>query len=246
MASATTVSLNGLNPVNQSTTVVDPVIDTGMTFNTDNDNSVPTTCSAVLQAARSAGSTQNFLNIYKLGNKEMVDTVAEFSSALSSNTIDQIQDVDSLTGYPQINEYLTTIETSQIPVTRLVASCLEEESKQDPKTLSDAKQRYETSKARYESVTADPAPVSYYEGWFPIFRPLKEVSLFVLFAFALVFLILSVLTFMFMQGIELKFSLPALSESSFSFNIDEYKGYIYGGLAGGAIVTVFGIWRKWF
>lgn len=271
------MSLTGLQPVVSGTAFADPGINTKILFITDTDQSVPKTCPAILQAARSASSKKTFLDIYKLGNPlkdaqsakntnpseaivDFIETIQEFEvnltsflERLSSSAIDQLQNVTLSPEYPTVDAYFKEIETTQLPVIRLVSSCLEEETQGDPTIVANAAQTYETSKARYESITSGNTSVSYYEGWFPIFRPLKEVSLYILFACSLLFLVLSILTFMLMQGIELKFSLPAsasasASESSFGFgfNIMEHKKFLYGGLAVGALFTGIGLWRKWF
>ena len=287
-ASLSTIPLSGLKGVGDAV-VTDPQINTTILFITGSEGSVPTSCPAILKAARTSGSLQNFLEIYNLGDqqeilksaqialartngggnfgggnfgeamgdiiialREFIPNLSGFLLGLSSPTIDTKQLISSSPEYSSINTYLTTIETSQLPVIRNVSNCLAESAKADPKLLKAAKDNYETSKARYESVTDGNEHVSYYEGWFPITRPLKITTMYVLFALGLIFIILTILIFLSMKGIELKFILPAtavgfsMNSSTENSQYNHYKPYIMKGVGVGALVVVVGMWKKWF
>jgi len=213
--------------------------------------SVPIVCKDILKAARSSGSVENFLNVYKLNTPQSIQQLSDFVGALSSPTIDQTLVVDSVTGYSNLDSYLNEMETSQVPIIRNVANCLHETTSKDPTTLVKAKENYDTSKERYELITNEDHRVSYFEGWFPITRPLTVTTLYILFAVGLFFIIVSILLFLSMQGVELKFILPvSASTTTFAFT-DLTKYARYGSVAvGGCIVGAAGVavylWAKQF
>jgi len=191
------------------------------------------------------------LNIYNLTNSKSITQLSDFVGALSSPTVDQTLAVDSVTGYSNLDAYLNQMETSQIPIIRNVSNCMQEATSQDSEVLIKAKERYETSKERYELITNEDHRVSYYEGWFPISRPLTLTTLYVLFAVGLFFIIISVLLFLSMQGVELKFILPASASASAFSTTDLTKYARYGAIAvGGCIVGAAGVavylWAKQF
>ena len=142
------------------------------------------------------------------------------------------------------------METSQLPVIRNVSNCLEEETKIDPKLLKKYIQEYETSKQRYEEIANEDERVSYYVGWFPIDRPLTLTTLYILFAVGLFFIIISILLFLSMQGIELRFIFPMLAVNSFGNPINaaysHYIPYVAAGVITAAIIVIIGIKKNFF
>jgi hypothetical protein len=210
---------------------------------------VPIVCKDILKAARTSGSLDNFLNIYNLTNSKSITQLSDFVGALSSPTVDQTLAVDSVSGYSNLDAYLNQMETSQIPIIRNVSNCMQEATSQDSEVLIKAKERYETSKERYELITNEDHRVSYYEGWFPISRPLTLTTLYVLFAVGLFFIIISVLLFLSMQGVELKFILPAFATASATGDITAYGRYgpvaVGGCIVGAAGVAIY-LWAKQF
>jgi hypothetical protein len=204
--------------------------------------SVPIVCKDILKAARSSGSVENFLNIYKLNTPQSIQQLSDFVGALSSPTVDQTLVVDNVNGYTKLDSYLNQMETSQVPIIRNVANCLHETTTKDPTTLVKAKENYDASKERYELITNEDNRVSYYEGWFPITRPLTVTTLYVLFAVGLFFIIISILLFLSMKGIELRFILPATYES---INMYGYYGpYVASGIIIGGLGVAIYLWAR--
>lgn len=68
--------------------------------------------------------------------------------------------------------------------------------------------KLEEAKARYEAIKDPEQKVGYYEGWFPIFRPMKESSLFGVFGAGLFLLLLSIFIFLNMNGVSVSVQLP--------------------------------------
>ena len=221
-------------------------IDTNIDFNVIDPDSVPTTCQSIIQLAETR-SKSNFLGTYRLN--EMATNITTFFTGLMA--LDSKADLSGNDGYTAVVEYLDKVSTSQIPVLNLVSECLNEHVSADPSLLIAAKENHETSKARYENLN-DPERVSYYEGWFPIRRPLRHVSLFALFGLGILCIIMAILTFLQMQGIVLLLHLPPnLQFSMPSFTQPQGQGVSYGSMAlGGAVlgaaIAALGVWRGWF
>lgn len=199
---------------------------------------VPRTCQTILQRARQDGKP-GFFDIYKLN--KLKDTFISLNSQLTDSTLQTTSNLTST----DLQQYLTVIETSNLPVLRLVNNCLSEEIKIDEKTLKEAKEAHDTSKARFESIDEDHEYVGYYESWFPLQRHVKENNLFFLFGVSVFLLILSILTFLHLAGIEFKFILPNI-ESTSGYSFDTYQPYLLGGAMVGILFVGIGLWIKWF
>jgi hypothetical protein len=76
-------------------------------------------------------------------------------------------------------------------------------------TLFLAEKQRDLSKDRYDHLHSSEEKVSYYEGTFPIYRPVKENTLFILFAAALFFILLALFIFLRTQGVEVNVILPS-------------------------------------
>lgn len=233
----TSVTLPGLTPISPSVPVVPPTLDVRITFPTGIAASVPTTCPDILRAAKTIGNKSNFLSQYKL--PEQKKALQDFIGMLQSSTIDQRQSVDSNQGWADINAYLTTLENTQLPVQRVVNSCLREANEPNVAELEQNRKLRDESKARYEAIRAPEQRTSYYEGWFPLFRPMTEQSLFILFGCALFLLLTSAALFLRMRGIELKVEIPEMM--FFGFDVTPYRGY----LVAGSIFGVLGVLVAW-
>lgn len=204
---------------------------------------VPKTCQTILQRARQEGKP-GFFDLYKV--QQMKENFVSLRNQLTDVNLNTNASITN----PELDEYLETVESTQLPILRLVKNCLTEELKIDQSKLKEAQQAYDTSKARYESIDEEHESVGYYESWLPLHRHVKENNLFLLFGFSIFFLIISILTFLQIGGIELKFILPKFESefggSMFSFSIDNYYQYLIGGLIVGVLYTAIGLWRKWF
>lgn len=202
---------------------------------------VPKTCQTILEQARRDGKPA-FLDLYKVRRlKEQFDSLRNQLNDSNLNANATIPNQD-------LQDYMDTVENSQLPVLRLVKSCLSEELKVDQKNLKEAQAAYETSKARFESIDEDHEYVGYYESWFPLHRHVKESNLFLLFGMSIFFLVLSILTFLNLTGIEFKFILPSFQSSEYGggWDFGNARQYAIGGVVVGSIFVAIGLWRKWF
>jgi len=106
----------------------------------------------------------------------------------------------------QFTSYMSNLQ-GQIQALAFVANCVTEQT--DPTdALYSAQKKLELSKDRYDELHSPETRVSYYEGTFPIYRPLGQTTLFVLFGTGLFLMLLSLLCFMKTQGIELQLIIP--------------------------------------
>ena len=108
---------------------------------------------------------------------------------------------------------------------------------------------HDEAKARYEGITSDVEHVSYYQGWFPMFRPMKEISLFVLFGVSMFIMLLSILLILHVSGIRVNISFPLqffIDMYSYFGNTPGYfSSYLIGGLIVGLICVIFAFLRGW-
>lgn len=74
--------------------------------------------------------------------------------------------------------------------------------------LNQKKKDLDEAKTRYEAIKDPEQKVGYYEGWFPIFRPMKESSLFGIFGAGLFLLLISIFMFLNMNGVSVSVELP--------------------------------------
>jgi len=216
-------------------------INTDIIFSTEVGTGVPRTCQTILQRARQENKTQ-FQEIYKV--ERLKTQFSQVRNQLTNPVLQQTHDVTN----PDFLDYLDTVETIQLPVLRLVNNCLSEEVKIDESKLKEAQKTYDTSKARFESIDEEHETVGYFESWFPLQRYVKESNLFVLFGISIFLLVVSILTFLHLAGIELKFILPSLQSElgGSGFSVASYQQYLIGGAILGVVITIVGIWRKWF
>jgi len=196
-----------------------PNINVNVFFSTSpdarNNTPVPTTCDQIVNRAK-ALTQQNFLQLFKLvdaskdpsqRSNDMKTNLTFFRDGLLGGSIDQLQQIQS-PNLITIQRYLDTIETSQLPVLRQVNQCLTETSQPDTSEYIEQQQSTSESKARLDAIQNADTNVSYYEGWFPLFRPMKEASLFGLFAASLLLLLLSTTIFLRFAGIQIDIIFP--------------------------------------
>jgi hypothetical protein len=108
----------------------------------------------------------------------------------------------------------------------------------DQAAVETQKEATEESKSRLASIQNPERSVSYYEGWFPIFRPMQEGSLLALFGVAMAALVFSLGLFLKMSDIEFSVSFGS-SASSFFASLPELSSFLpYSGA--GLLVGVIG------
>jgi hypothetical protein len=212
-------------------------------------NQVPMTCTDILSHARVAGSRANFLKTYNLQGTQ--NTNMKVNLELLKVPMENIaeQDVSSAPGYTAIDTYLSSVQNTQIPVLQLVNACLSEASSPDTQELKELEKEHDEAKARYEGITTDVERVSYYQGWFPMFRPMKEVSLFVLFGVSMFIMLVTILLILHTSGITIHISFPLQffidMYSYFGHTLGYFMSYLIGGLIVGLICVVFAFIRGW-
>lgn len=246
MANITLRSLTGLID-NNNTALSDtniPVLNTGILINTDPTNGVPMTCGSIVDTAKGDGTVNSFLQRYKLfstnTNGTLTSNIQNFRDKLIGNNIKQTQTIPTSDSNKAIQTYLNTIQTSQLPVLRQVSNCLSEASNPDYNKIEETKKQVDTSKTRLESILDSDSKVSYYEGWFPLFRPMSEVSLFSLFAVSIFSLLFSIAVFLRLNGVELELIIPGGSE----FSTESFVSYVKIGSILAVVISLFVIFIK--
>jgi hypothetical protein len=105
-----------------------------------------------------------------------------------------------------LSNYLNTMRTDMLSLA-FVANCVKEQTAVND-ALYSAKKTLEVSKDRYEQLHSPETHVSYYEGTFPIYRPIGQTTLFSLFGVGLFLMLVSLLFFLRTQGIEIQLVMP--------------------------------------
>jgi hypothetical protein len=207
-----------------------PSIVTDAPFIISGAGAVAQTCSAIKSAASSTATSDAFLATYALSG---LTSIKNKLSSLKTNLGNFKQDItiSDKTGFTDVNSFITSLSTTYVPVINLVNTCLQESLQVDTVSLTKAQKTLEESKARLESITNPEQNVSYYEGWFPIVRPMTEAALFGLFAAAIFMLLLSILVFLRLSGVQIDIQIP---EMAFSLPPNA-SYYMYGGVAAGII-----------
>jgi hypothetical protein len=236
----TLTSMTGLLNI-QNSSISDtnsPKINTNILFKTTDPGSVPITCGAIVDAAKRDGSINTFLEKYNLAS--LTANIQGFRDGLLGNGVDQLQLTSNSPQKATINSYMNTVQTTQLPVLRLVDTCLFEASTPDFKKLEKTQDKVDVSKTRLDAIRDSDTKVSYYEGWFPLFRPMSEVSLFSLFTVSVFALLFSIAVFLRMNGIELELIIPGGSE----FSKESFVPYLKIGSILAAVISLFVIFYK--
>ena len=212
-------------------------ITTDPSFIISGTGAVPQTCSAIHSAASSAATSDAFLTTYALAGAQTIKgNLTVIKTALSA--ADQGQPLSGKVGFDttvgnaiNVNDYVRSISTTYLPIIKLADLCLQESLQSDTSALTTAQTNLDESKSRLESITNPERHVSYYEGWFPMVRPMTEFALFGLFAAAIFMLLLSILVFLRLSGVQIDIQIPELA-----FNLPPNASYyMYGGVAAGIV-----------
>lgn len=239
------ITLSGVNAINGSplSDANSPKLNTDIRFSTTaGQTPVAQTCEAMLPLAQ-----DSIVSSYKLQDATtqggLLKNLKDFKTVLEA--ADQRQTISSNTGYTAINTYITDLETRELPVLELLDNCLKEKYIIDTEALDAQKQATEESKDRMQSLQHPERNTSYYEGWFPIFRPMQEVTLFALFGIAMALLTLSLYIFLKMSDVEFNVSFGStVGGTGGAFAslppLSEFAPYLGGGLlvgVGGAALV---------
>ena len=241
------VTITGLKTTAGADLATNPSINTDIVFSTTGSNAVPMTCSAIKSTASSSTTADTFLSIYSLSESSTLKTkLTNLKSGLAF--ADQGQELTGKTGYDttvangtNVKDFITSISSTYLPIIRLVDICLQEFLEVDTSALTEAQEALNESKSRYDSIVNPERNVSYYEGWFPMVRPMTEPALFGLFGAAIFMLLVSILIFLRLSGVQIDIQIP---ESTFALPPNA-SYYMYGGAAAGIIGAVaYGYMKK--
>jgi hypothetical protein len=230
------VAITGLTTTAGGVVAISPVL-TDVPFLLTGAAAVPQTCSTIHAAASSAATSDAFLTTLSLaGSNQLKNRL----TSLKTNLVlaDQGQQISGKTGFDtnvagatNIKDFVTSISTTYLPLIKLADTCLQESLQIDTSALTQAQATVEESKSRLESITNPERNVSYYEGWFPMVRPMTEPALFGLFAAAIFMLLLSILVFLRLSGVQINIQIPEMA-----FNLPPNASYyMYGGVAAGLV-----------
>jgi len=237
--------LSDLAHTTGSTTTAAIIANPDAPFTTSGGGAVPTTCASIISKANTDVQTA-FLTSYGLQDKasaaatdlSIKDKLISFQEYLQPATIDQLQDITSKGGYSNVNTFITGLQTTYLPVIRLAETCLKEATQVDRSAYNAAKAKAEESNLRLKSILNPEQHLSYYDGWFPLIRPMSESALFGVFGAALFMLILSILVFLRMTGVQIQLQIPEIMNMPDWLSLPPYASYyIYGGIAAGLIGT---------
>jgi hypothetical protein len=196
------------------------------------------TCSSILKSIDTK-NPNNFLKAYSIDTFQA--NLAAASTALSAPSINGAGTTPAL---GDVSTFLTGIKNNDIPVLQYMLNCIQEtKATPDLPSYMNAKESLQTSKDRLELLHEPEKHVSYYEGWFPITRPIKEISLFILFGAGIFLLLLAVLFLVRTQGVEVNIATPTVDQSGLTSVIATVKSYgfliIATGLLIGYLVNMF-------
>ncbi len=110
---------------------------------------------------------------------------------------------------PALTTYMNGLQSNLLQLA-YINNCISEKFS-TTSNLSAAQHELALSKDRYEQLQSPETHVSYYEGTFPIYRPIKQTTLFVLFGMGIFFMLLSLLLFLRTQGIQIQLIMPEMS-----------------------------------
>jgi hypothetical protein len=198
-----------------------------ITFDTDiriTYDSVNNKCSSYIYDLKTI-DRNSFLSKYKI--QELQTQLASNAYALSRDTINGYAAFRWDPGAP-IQTYIKSLQNTDIPILKYMVNCIEE-SVNIPDNRSEyikAKEALDVSKKRLEMILNPENHVSYYEGWFPMSRPMHEYSLFILFGIALFLLLLSVVLFIRTQGIQVNITTSPAYDMGATNIYETVKGYI--------------------
>ena len=231
------VTITGLKTTAGAAVATNPFIVTDDPFILTGQGAVSQTCSTIKSAASSAATSAAFLENYKLsGANELKNKLTSLKANL--DLADQGQLLTGKAGFDtvvagstNINDFVSSLSTTYLPIIKLASTCLQESLQGDTSALTQAQTALDESKSRLESITNPERNVSYYEGWFPMVRPMTEPALFGLFAAAIFMLLLSILVFLRLSGVQIDIQIPELA-----FSLPPNASYyMYGGVVAGIV-----------
>jgi len=119
-----------------------------------------------------------------------------------------LRNAPTVTVSPELTTYMNALQPNLLQL-GYIKNCITEQFNTISK-LPAVQDELALSKDRYEQLDSPETHVSYYEGTFPIYRPIKQITLFVLFGMGIFFMLLSLLLFLRTQGIQLQLIVPEM------------------------------------
>lgn len=160
-----------------------------------------------------------------LSNINFAPVYANIQAGLSNITVLASSNI-GYSNSPELTAYINTLQ-SQVSQLGFIANCVTEQTGVTEELYA-AKKRLDLSKERYEILKSPETHVSNYEGTFPIYRPIGQSTLFILFGVGLFLMLLSLVLFLRTQGIELQLVLPQTMAVSGIFSLFQGQGMYIG------------------
>lgn len=233
----------------------DVVIDTNILISEPLDQ-----CNQILSKAKTYINKNSFLSDLKLSSSppNLINNLTSFKNKLTQTNagnnnafyFDQNSSFSDTEANKSAIDYLNRIKNNTIPKLTNVKNCLVEEGSYDANfdLLQKQKRRTEESRLRLQRIQNPEEDVSYYEGWFPLFRPMTETMIFTLFGTGLFLLLLGLAIFLKMGGISIEFQMAGGGGGGFGDPASFFasnKAIIIGGAALGVGVGI-GFIGGWF
>jgi hypothetical protein len=215
----TTLQLPYTNPGNVNISSKSVTVDTTARIKQPTAN----TCAAVLEG-RNPTNADSFLGSYNVTNLQT--KLNNIASILSDPNIGSSANINTVMGAADVARYISNVQTNDIPTLRFMINCIEESTASpDLHAYEEAKQVLDASKERLEMVRNPENHVSNYEGWFPLTRPMRESSLFIIFGIGLLLFLLSIVLFIKRQGVEINVATSPGYELAVKSVYQTVKGY---------------------
>lgn len=229
------VELTGLRTTQNESVIRNPIINTDL-LNVENQ---PSDCMRIQSIFKSHPTPDSFLQQFKI--KNTITNLQTFRDQLISSRADTLRNLPSGQNTEFVRTYLNKLNNSVLPYYELMNTCVKEGIESDLDKWNEQKELTSESKERYEAIAHPELQVSYYEGWFPLVRPMKETSLFILFSIGAFLILFSLVFFLRMSGVEFNIQIPFSGDSFSSYN--KYIGY---SIFLGILVASIGYATKWF
>jgi len=235
----TTLQLPYTDPGNANITNKTITIDTSARLIQPTTN----TCAAVLSGV-DLKNADLFLQKYGISN---LQTKLESQvSKLSDENISSDSNINTVPSYKTVTDYISNVQTNDIPTIKFMINCIKEsKATPDLQGYEDAKHQVAASKQRLEQLLHPEDHVSYYEGWFPTTRPLRESSLFILFGLGLFILLLAIILLIRRQGVQVNVATSPAYDSAVNSVYETVKGYGFLTIGAGVLIGyLIHIYRK--
>jgi hypothetical protein len=239
------VTVTGLQNTNRQQVTTNPSFDNTLFVTTNAPNQCKGS-SSIESVVKGNPTVDAYLQSIKL--TQTLTNLKTFRDSVVRSQADTLLSLPENTSIESLKSYLASLNTSILPYYRLVNNCIKESTETKLNTYNEQKESTSESKERYEALKHPELKVGYYEGWFPIFRPMTETSLFALFSIACFFILFSLGFFLRMSGVEFNIQIPFFTESTSSFDLSSINLPMIGGLAVGigGIIAAVGMNRGWF